>query len=292
MWSLFRIGRTAVAANLLTQIAWRERPWGTWALINLYLSLLSGIVVGLQYDYATPFYSTSAIDLLAPYGAFFRSLHFYSSQFFFFCTAIHFCAVYPKTASYTYGEWLKLLGSLPIILLLLFTGYVLRGDNTGLSAGVIAEHILVAVPLLGPPLNDLLFAISETGLRKVYVHHVIALDFFLLILLWKHLRVYRVRLQEHPVSIAAVLLFAMLITAPLEPAMLGVDYISGPWFFLGLQELLRYLSPLVAGVLIPCIFLVILALTHPAGQRSGFFLCQTALWLAVYTVLTVIAWNR
>ncbi|MEE4136552.1 MAG: cytochrome b N-terminal domain-containing protein [Desulforhopalus sp.] len=292
MWSLFRTGRTAVAANLLNQIAWRERPWGTWALINLYLSLLSGIVVGLQYDYATPFYSTSAIDLLAPYGAFFRSLHFYSSQFFFFCTVIHFCAVYPKTASYPFGEWLKLLGSLPLILLLLFTGYVLRGDNTGLSAGVIAEHILVAIPLLGPPLNDLLFAISETGLRKVYVHHVIALDFFLLVLLWKHLRIYRIRLQDHPAAIAGVLLVAMLITAPLEPVLLGVDYISGPWFFLGLQELLRYLSPLVAGVLIPCAFLAILALTHPANRRSSLFLYQTAFWLAVYTILTVIAWNR
>ena len=112
--------------------ALRDIKWGAWALTAFYLSLLSGIVVGLQYDYLNPSYSTAALDLLAPYGRFFRSLHFFSSQFFFFFSCFHLLAVYQKTIKYSTWEWLRLIGTLPLILLLLFTGYILRGDNTGI----------------------------------------------------------------------------------------------------------------------------------------------------------------
>lgn len=62
----------------------QQYSWGAWGLISLYISIVSGIIVGLQYDLTTPYYSVTALDLLVPYGDFFRSAHFYSSQFFFF----------------------------------------------------------------------------------------------------------------------------------------------------------------------------------------------------------------
>jgi ubiquinol-cytochrome c reductase cytochrome b subunit len=139
--------------NFLVQraAAWKEIKWGAWALIAFYISLLSGIIVGLQYDYLNPFYSTTAIDLLSPYGRFFRSLHFFSSQFFFFFSCFHLLAIHQKTLKYSKLEWLRLVGGLPLILLLLFTGYILRGDNTGSSAGIIGENIMQAIPVLELP---------------------------------------------------------------------------------------------------------------------------------------------
>lgn len=292
MWSLSKFATNQPGRRLWRWLAWRERPWGAWALVNLLLSLLSGLVVGLQYEYSTPFFSVSAIDLLIPYGGFFRALHFYSSQLFFFAGCVHLLAVYRKSGDSPRSEWWKLIAALVVSLLLLFTGYVLRGDNTGVSAGVIAEHILVALPLLGEPLNNLLFAIDDSGLRKVYLQHVIGLDFLLLLLLWQHLRRYRVRLRDNTGTVAIVLLFSMLVAAPLEPARPGVEYISGPWFFLGLQELLRYLSPLTAGVGIPSLFLVALFLAQPGGRRQRLCLWGIGLWLGWYAVFTLIAWNR
>ncbi len=269
-----------------------ELKWGAWSLISLYISLASGIVVGLQYEYATPFFSTTSIDLIVPFGHFFRSLHFYSSQFFFFLTCFHLVAIYNKSQSYTSFEWMRLVTITPVILLLLFTGYVLRGDNTGASAGAIAENIVEAIPGIGTSLNSLLFSISQSGLRKVYLHHVITLDIVLLMLGWTHFRTYRIKVRNQLVPILVMILFSVIITAPLEPEQLGITYISGPWFFLGLQELLRYFPPLFAGVIVPGAFIVILLYAQPGKQNYQLLLRIIAIWLACYGVLSTIAWYR
>lgn len=273
-------------------VVFRDVKWGGWALVTLYVSLLSGVIVGLQYDYSTPYHSATSIDLLAPFGRFFRSLHFFSSQFFFFFCCIHLVAIYKKSEKQSMAEWTRLIGTLPLVLLLLFTGYILRGDNTGTSAGLIAENILLAIPVAGEAVNSLLLSISDSGLRKVYLHHIITFDLLLLILAWNHLRIYRIALRDYYGLLAATLLFSMWVPAPFEPDFLGVTYISGPWFFLGLQELLRYLPVLVAGFFLPLIFLIGLLGTHPLGKRYRYFLMFTIIWLLIYGLFSCIAWFR
>lgn len=266
--------------------------WGSFCLVSLYISIVSGIVVALQYDLTTPYYSVSALDLLVPYGEFFRSVHFYSSQLFFLLSCVHLLATYDKTAGYSAKAWTMLILSLPVGLFLLFTGYVLRGDNTGFSAGMIAEAILKDIPLVGGILNDFLFSISQHGMKRVYVHHVITLDALWLILVWDHLRRYKVEISNHLPLICVTLGFCLIIAAPLEPEVLGVEYIAGPWFFLGLQELLRYLHPLLAGVIFPATFLVALLFARQHNRYCKNILRFLFFWLLLYAVLTAIAWLR
>ena len=270
----------------------KNATWGAWALVCLYVSLFSGIVIGLQYEYTTPYYSSISIDLIVPFGDYFRSLHFYSSQFFFLFSCIHLFFVYRQTDKYTKSGWLKLISTLPIALLLLFTGYILRGDSTGSSAGIIAENIVLAIPLIGGSLNDLLFSITETGMRKIYLHHIISLDLLLLIFLWNHLRKYRVFINNHLIVLSLALLLPIFIAAPLDPEQLGTTYISGPWFFLGLQELLRNFSPLLAGVIAPLCFLLAIYSLRPAGKGRHSALIFIAAWLFLYTTLSMVAYLR
>jgi ubiquinol-cytochrome c reductase cytochrome b subunit len=267
----------------------KTRKWGALSLVCLCISLLSGLVVALQYDPANPYYATAAMDLLVPFGMYFRSLHFYSSQFFFLLAIIHLVTAFASTDTYTSAQWGRLVIALPVMLLLLFTGYVLRQDSTGSSAGFIAESILMAIPVLGPALNDALFSIADHGMQRVYVSHIITLDLLWLVLAWEHLRRYRIRFTDHLPAAGMVLLFSVFITAPLDPEKLGVTYISGPWFFLGLQELLRYLPPLLAGFLFPALFILALFFTQ---KRYSFFtsvLTLLAIWLFSYLILTAMA---
>ncbi|HHD63354.1 MAG TPA: DUF4405 domain-containing protein, partial [Desulfobulbaceae bacterium] len=122
--------------------------WGGQTLVSLYISVLSGIVLALQYNPAEPFYSTATLELVVPYGAFWRALHYYSSQAFFLLLLCHLAVIiYQTDTSFHRIPWIRLTASVPVAILLLFTGYVLRGDATGEAAGAIAEHIALSIPI-------------------------------------------------------------------------------------------------------------------------------------------------
>jgi ubiquinol-cytochrome c reductase cytochrome b subunit len=271
-----------------------EIKWGEKSLVSLYISVLSGIVVALQYDPGHPFYSSLSFDMLIPYGAFWRSLHFYSSQLFFLFSAVHIWAViYNGTyLRLSMTKWLFLIGTIPAAVLLLFTGYVLRADITGESAGVIAEQLSLTIPVIGNLLNSILFAVAEEGVKRVYANHLIGLGVIWGILVWDHVRRFRVNIAQQGILLLLTFGIALLWNAPMEPMLPGVTHISGPWFFLGIQELLRYIQPLWAGVVFPTVFIVAIAMIRLENhwQKIAVFFCCG--WLVFYCGVTVIAFLR
>ncbi len=266
--------------------------WGEFSLLALYISVLSGVIVALQYDPATPFYSVSTMDLLVPFGAYFRSLHFYSSQLFFLFSIFHLIGIFEETQQFSRKQWILLSLSIPVALLVLFTGYVLRADSTGYSAGMIAEAIILDIPWIGYNLNDILFSISDNGMKRIYVNHIISFGLLWGWMVWGHVKKYRISFERNVLVTVGILLFSVFIVAPFEPDHLGVTHIAGPWFFLGLQELLRYMPPLLAGIIIPLILLLALMFLQKRNRvyQICFFVIVT--WLFCYTVLTIIALNR
>jgi len=281
-------------SSLLVPLRWLVAyPWGAGALISLYLSIISGIVVALQFNGMEPFYSTTTIELVVPYGSFWRALHYYSSQVFFLLLLVHLGIVMWKNEmDYKRRAWIRLCATVPCGVMLLFTGYVLRGDATGEAAGAIAEHICLSVPLIGPGLNDLLFDLADSGVNKVYVHHVIGLVVLGGMAVWPHLRRYTARWRDHLVLILLTILVSVMLTAPMEPNRFGLLFIAGPWFFLGLQELLRYLSPFIAGVVTPLLPLALLFWLPKTKTARVYALLAILLWLLIYAVLTYLCLQR
>ncbi len=271
--------------------------WGGHALISLYISVLSGLIVGLQYNAAEPFYSTATIELIVPFGSFWRSLHYYSSQAFMLLLLVHLALILWQNAStpvysFTQGAWLRLSASVPIALFLLFTGYILRGDATGEAAGAIAENIILAVPLLGSLLNKLLFDVNAAGTQKVYLNHLIGLMVVGGFCVWPHLRRYTASWRNHLPLALLLLLLAPILKTPLERDHFGLLHINGPWFFLGLQELLRYIPVFWAGIFVPAIFVGALLVLPPEGTARRRTLWFMGAWLALYIVLSVIGFRR
>lgn len=277
--------------DLLRKFIFSTR-WGEYSLVSLYISILSGITIGLQYDPESPLYSSTTLELLIPYGSYFRSLHFYSSQLFFLLSIIHLIAVFKHSESYKHATWIKYTLSLPVGLLLLFTGYILRGDTTGSSAGIIAENILLSVPLIGDPLNDLLFSITKHHLSRVYLNHVVGLDILWIALLWQHIKRFKVTLNTSLFFIASTLFSCIFLSAPLEISKPGIFHITGPWFFIGLQELLRYLPVVAAGIILPGSFLIALTCLRKDNRYYSRLLFFLYTWVSGYALLTVIGFAR
>ena len=271
--------------------------WGGHALISLYISVLAGLIVGLQYNAAEPFYSTATIELIVPFGSFWRSLHYYSSQAFMLLLLVHLALILWQNASspaynFTRGAWLRLSASVPVALFLLFTGYILRGDATGEAAGAIAENIILAVPFLGSLLNKLLFDVNAAGVQKVYLNHLIGLMVVGGFCVWPHLRRYTAFWRNHLPLTLLLLLLAPILKTPLERDHFGLLHINGPWFFLGLQELLRYIPVFWAGIFVPATFVGALLLLPPEGTTRRRTLWFMGAWLAFYIVLSVIGFRR
>ncbi len=267
--------------------------WGGQALICLQVSVLSGILLALQYNAAEPYYSTASIELVIPYGSFWRALHYYSSQGFLLLLFCHLAVILWKGEhGYTRPAWVRLTATVPVALLLMFTGYVLRGDATGEAAGAIAEHIARSIPLAGDLLNQMLFDVSASGVRRIYANHLAGLVALGGFCAWPHLRRYTARWQDHLLLLLLLPAISILVAAPMEPDHIGLLHIGGPWFFLGLQELLRFLPVFWAGVIAPALVIIaLLALPAERGRRRRWllFIC---LWLAVYGVLSVISYSR
>lgn len=271
-----------------------EVQWGSKSMVALYISLLSGVAVSLQYDPGQPYYSASSIDILIPLGSFWRSLHFYASQLFFLLSVCHFLAIILNKASreMPFKKWIYLVLSIFVSLLLLFTGYILRADATGNSAGRIAENILLTIPLLGKPLDSLLFAIADEQLTRVYANHLVGLCLLWLFLSWDHLRRYTISWRQQPILTIAMILFCVFVAAPMEPESIGVFHISGPWFFIGLQEMLRYIPPFWAGIFWPLLFVIALVLLRGKVQTRKWAICFCILWLTIYSTFTCIGLTR
>ena len=75
-------------------------------------------------------------------------------------------------------------------------------------------------------------------------------------------------------SLALVCVLAVLVDAPLQrPAVVGAipaEHIKAPWIFVGIQYMLRFLPPFLAGVLLPVVaFLVVACIPFlPLGRKT------------------------
>ncbi len=192
-------------------------------------------------------------------------------------------------------NWVVGVLLLVMTLFLSYTGYLLPWDQLALWAVTVGAQMAANSPILGnegpfrlpfiTTSNDARFmliggtVIGDATLIRFYVLHCIAVPFLFTIFLCVHL--WRVRKDSFSVQtgpkvdvwphlVSRELLAALLITivlfvwslgiqAPLEAqANLNVtpNPSKAPWYFLGLQELLVYFDPWIAGVVLPTIIVI------------------------------------
>ena len=113
---------------------------------------------------------------------------------------------------------------------------------------------------------------------------------------WPHL------LMLEFASILSMMAFVTVFSALVKAPLLGLADVNAtpnpskaPWYFLGLQELLKMFNPMVAGVLLPGIALVLLALfpfidKNPSKKPEDrkFAITMMTMFLMMWAVLVII----
>jgi len=297
----------------------------------IFLMLILGVTGILEMFYYIPNPEEAALSVQTltyhvPFGGFVRNLHYWSAQVLLIVSAIHllrviFTAAYkhPRRFNYLLG-----LGLFVLALLLDFTGYILRWDQGICWPLTTGTNLIKTIPFIG----DFLFRLAvgggdacKTALTRFYTWHLFGLTVPIVILgVWHAFRVRRdggiavppanlfldrtriprnelVRREVAMMFIVAILLILLstFIPAPIAPAMIGKTgpdaETRAPWFFLWVQQMLKWGDPFIFGVLIPVGIIALLALIpyifpKPADSDIGRWFPKSN-WVAQVTVALI-----
>jgi quinol-cytochrome oxidoreductase complex cytochrome b subunit len=227
------------------------------------------------------------------FGELIRNLHHWSANLLIIVAVLHLIRVFLTGAYRPPRELNWLLGVAMLVLILgaNFTGYLLPWDQLAFWAITVGTSIITYVPLVGESIGRLVLGGPEVGantLLNFYSLHIalIPLGIFGLMsyhfwrvrkdggltlpkpvdpapdpLTWQ--KPERVTTIPHLVRreliytlgwFAALLLFAMVVPAPLEGIAnpdISPNPAKAPWYFMGLQELLLHFHPLVGAIIMP-----------------------------------------
>jgi cytochrome b-561 len=245
--------------------------------------------------------SIQTIAFLVPFGGLVRSLHYWSAQLLVAVVCVHLLRVFLTGAYSGTRRFNNMLGMALLVgaVLLDFTGYILRWDRGILWALVAGTNLLKTIPLVGGPL----YAMSTGGggdlgaatLIRFYSWHIFGLTLpFVILGVWHlfrvrrdggiavpppalrtdHKRISRQELARREIMagllVSAILLgLSLLWPAPIGAPINDVRATSAaPWFFLWVQQLLKWGDPFIMGVVVPCALLGILGFLPYALKRT------------------------
>ena len=260
-------------------------------LSSLILCLVSGLILAFYYrPMGNVFQNVEEITTLVPYGWFFRQFHYAAGQVFVILMLIHTMDHFLKKRYLTYssGQWSLLIFSLSLCFFVLFTGFILKGDKEGLFAGQIFMNILRFIPIFGEWLAKLFIVPGESFFFLPYLYHCFFLPILFVFVVREHIHEWLPDQKALFASAAGLFLYALIVKPQVDiPPDVAVDMVKGPWFFVGIQSLLKIMHPLLAGLFIPGLFVLCVLILPKAGTAWGkalYYLITTAFCL--YGILT------
>jgi len=260
------------------------------------MSICSGVVLAFHYrPWGDVFLSVSRINGLLSYGHYLRSLHYLSGQCFLIFTLIHLlvCIWKGRYRTIPSVDWVKLLVILPLAFLLVLTGFILKGDKEGIFAAGVMFHLAREVPLMGPGLAQVLLRPGEDFFLLPYLHHIVILPFLVLMLLARHRKKIMPRGEMVWPLLAILSLLALVYPLPADiPPHQDRTVLTGPWFFQGVQFLLRYVPAFWAGIAWPLLPLgLTAALAFARGPHWRWLRSATVVSWIAHGALIVLAWG-
>lgn len=167
--------------------------WGGISLFSFLIQVVTGILLMVYYRPGPEAYeSVRQITYQIQFGWLIRSVHNWSANFFLFSVFVHMFSVFlmkayrrPREVGWYSGIALLLLG-----LTFGFSGYLLPMDELSFFATKVGMDIPNAIPIIGPPIANLLrggLEVNEFTVQRFFALHVAILPLLYMRLLGLHL---------------------------------------------------------------------------------------------------------
>ena len=232
-----------MAFNLLEQLKkyFNETTFGQWSLAMFLMAVFSGIVLMIPFDVNQPYKSISQILLVNPYASWVRNVHFWSAQLFLVLLLLHLYEHFKvkKPVRLKQAVWFRLSLGLLIVFLVMFTGFLLRGDADTLQARQIVVKLTGEIPFIGNLLAYSIFG-KPGSYQIIYLNHAATFTIISLVFIFEHSRKLWPEIKTSLFAVAFVFFISFFINAPLHDNIHPT--VKGPWYFLGLQNLLHWFS--------------------------------------------------
>jgi len=264
--------------------------WGEISLSALVLALISGfMLIPLVPAGNTGFLALSQL-IGSSSGHLLHSVHSYSGDLFLLTLFMHIWEyLYKKVhLSYTLNSWGWLIVLIVFSLLVVFSGFLSIGSKESNSAMLIFKGILKSFSFAGEAVNHFLFGSAQGTI--VYLHH--ASTFTVLTVILTYILIRRIKPDRY-VRLYSLLL--LLFAAVVNPVMIGhpvdsvTEVVKGPWYFIGLQEMLSWLPIWLAGILFPLASLLIVYFLPLKERIAKILLIVLAIFILFYLAETIIA---
>lgn len=265
-----------------------KTTYGQISLALFMYVLLTGVLLAVPFDVNKPYASISSLMVMNPWASFIRNLHYWSAQFFLIFSLLHIYDHYRKQreTGLKPGMGFRLSLGILIIFMAMLTGFLLKGDADSLQARQILGSLTVGIPFFGKFLSATLLG-KEGSFQLIYVHHIATFTIFLAVIIVEHSRKFWPKAGDFVITFLLLVLVSWLFSAPLHDNLNPT--VKGPWYFVGFQEMLHWLSH-PEWILLWILLLLVLVYFANSGKKPlTFFSKRTLLIFTVlYLLLTVI----
>ncbi len=262
--------------------------YGYFSIGFFLICVVSGIFLAIPFDVNSPYSSVSSIMLGNSWGTFFRNVHYWSAQFFLIFSVLHAWEYIRKTdrVQVKRGVWFRLTLALLVSFWVMLSGFILKADADSLQAQRILDSLLSSIPLVGKSLSYSILG-RDGNFQIIYVHHIATTTIFLAIIIFEHSRTIWGKWKTLLILVLFTSLLSFIFQAPLHNNLDPV--IKGPWYFLGLQEILHWLSFPGTSLLIILLVLLLIYFLPQTKYRYRMVFKRTLLYsFYIYLILTLI----
>lgn len=248
------------------------------------------MALAIPYDVQRAYDSIALLLITNLPAVVFRNLHYWSAQFFLVFTLLHTLEqIKLRTAANRgLGVWFRLVISLLAVFYVMLSGFILKADADSLQAFRILEALLVKIPLAGKYLASVLLGDGD-DFQLLYVHHIATATIFLLYIIFEHVATLLSKKSTFLILLAVLTLLSFTLHAPLHDNLNPV--LKGPWYFIGLQEVLHWTGRPAWVWLGVLGILSLIYLSYSAGERSNRVLYKLLVYFSlVYGILILVGY--